>query len=111
MDHFEALSLADDLHAGSLPAPQAASLQAHVDACEGCRAILGQWQSAAGPDLWPGLQARLNPRAQAWGPAWLTPALATLALLLCVSAFWHPERAWLRADRAWAYSSQAGGRP
>lgn len=110
MDHFEALSHADAWAEGRLDAATGTALRAHMDACPTCRGILQQWPlQAPVPDLWPGLRERILPAPALWGPAWLTPALAAAALLLCVSAFWHPERAWLRADQAWAYEAPSFG--
>jgi hypothetical protein len=56
----------------------------------------------------PGLRvaARLRPAPPRVAvPAWLAPLAASLALGLVLSAFWHPERAWLRADGDFAYSA------
>ncbi len=105
MQHLETLSLADDFLSGRLPPGQEASLRAHLEACPDCRAVLRAWDpSASAPWLAARVAARL--RGQGRGlPGWLAPLAAGLALLLCLSAFWHPERGWLRADHAFAYSA------
>jgi hypothetical protein len=54
-------------------------------------------------NLMPAVMAGLRPaQREERGLAWAMPATAVLALGLLVGAFWHPERGWVKADRAFA---------
>ena len=92
---------------GALAASEHATVDAHVEACEDCRADLRALEATAEAlsrtelrrptrDLWPGVAARLSPRRQAWWRAllptarmWPAHAAAALLVVLVVGAALH----------------------
>ena len=112
-DHERCLGHAQAYFNGGLAPAAAAAFTAHRDGCPACAQVLARWPHAAVvPDLAPAVLARLRPAPAV--RAWWTPLAAGLCLLLLLTAFWHPERAWLRDDRAYSDTCQLtvkGGQP
>jgi anti-sigma factor RsiW len=107
--HEQALERLDDFAGGELPERERRAVQLHLQACAECRAEVDALRSlldearflpreiAPGRDLWAGIEARLEPRADmkviplrprsAWAPPrWLTLAAAALVLMIGTSA-------------------------
>jgi predicted anti-sigma-YlaC factor YlaD len=98
MDHSEALGLLEELKRGALTPLQAARVQAHLDACPDCRVVALRWPNAAPvPPLDVRVMAQLR-EENAPRRAWVPSFAAAAALLLVLTAFWRPERAWVRLD-------------
>lgn len=112
-DHERCLGDAQAYFSGALAPAAEAAFAAHRNKCPGCTRVLARWPRAvAVPDLAPAVLARLRPVPVA--PVWWTPLAAGLGLLLLLTAFWHPERAWLRDDRTYSDTCRPtlkGGQP
>jgi hypothetical protein len=111
--HERCLGQAQAYFSGALALADAEAFAAHRDACPACAQVLAAWPHAAAvPDLRAGVLAALGvPKA---APAWWAPVATGLALALLVTAFWHPERAWLKDDHGYSDTCalvQKGGQP
>ena len=105
--HEQCLGQAQAYFSGALSPSEAQAFTAHRDACPACAQVLAAWPHAAAlPDLRAGVLAALGLRKAA--PAWWAPLATGLALALLVSAFWHPERAWLRDDHGYSDTCALG---
>jgi anti-sigma factor RsiW len=105
--HEDCLSRAQDYFDGRLDPGPSALWEAHRAACPDCRAVLERWpKNAAVPDFRGRVLTLTRPCAPDLAPApesrrslgWLLPLGSALAMLLLISAFWHPERQWVRDD-------------
>lgn len=112
MLHEDILSLADDYVSGRLNRKTQKRLQNHLDTCEDCRGVIQAWDlQAPVPALKTQVMAALREQARpGWRPWWATLASAT-ALLLLVTAFWQPERAWVKADKGFAARDLLSAQP
>jgi hypothetical protein len=89
--------------AGKGTPQQRARVQAHLASCGPCRRIAQAWLQDAEADLLPAVLAGLMPeQGRGLRLGWAMPAAVALSLALLIGAFWHPERAWVRADKAFA---------
>jgi len=89
--------------AGKGSLQQRAQVQAHLANCGPCQRIAQAWPKDAKADLLPAVMAGLRPaQARELRLGWAMPVAAVLALGLLAGAFWHPERGWVRADKAFA---------
>lgn len=101
MEHGEALGQLEELKRGALAPLRARQVQAHLEACPDCRWVALRWPAEP-------LELRLDGRVLAqlrreaaprriWAPSFAMAA----ALLLLLTAFWRPEKAWVRLDRGY----------
>jgi len=114
--HERCLGLAQDYFEDRLDGGHRAEWEAHRDSCPDCAAVLARWPGAAAvPNLAPAVLAALRPAPAPRAPGWLLPAASALALVLAATAFWHPERQWVRDDRDYGETCTQiqgqGGRP
>jgi anti-sigma factor RsiW len=103
MNHAEILSSMPEHLAGKGSPQQRAQVQAHLADCGPCRRIAQAWPQGAEANLLPAVLEGLRPaQGREMRLGWAMPAAAALSLALLAGAFWHPERAWVRADKAFA---------
>jgi len=101
--HSEILSLLPEHLAGRGTRAEREKVRSHLASCGPCRRIAQAWPQNAEADLLPAVLAGLMPaQARDLRLGWAMPMAAALALGLLAGAFWHPERAWVRADKAFA---------
>lgn len=105
--HEDCLSRAQEYFDGRLEPGPSAIWEAHREACPDCRSILERWpKSVPVPDFRARVLELARPSIPSPEPAygarfglgWLLPLGSAFAMLLLLSAFWHPERQWVRDD-------------
>ena len=113
MDHSEVLGHLEEMKRGALAPLLAARVQAHLDACPDCRVVAMRWPSkpqALRLDV--RVLARLR-EERAPRRGWVPSFAAAAALLLVLTAFWRPEKTWVRLDQGFELSAaraEQGGR-
>ncbi len=107
MSHAEILVKAEAYRKGELSPEEKAEFTGHLKTCSACREIVGKWPKALPREgftqrVMAGLEKETVARRKEWK---LRPALlagGAVAVMLAISAFWHPERKWVEVDKYFA---------
>jgi hypothetical protein len=103
MRHEEFLAHILEYREGGLAPPDRAAWEAHRASCGSCRGIAMRWTDAKVPAGFSvRVMARVSLGKEKFASGWMIRTGWAVAAALLVAAFWHPEKSWVRADRAFS---------
>ncbi len=103
MRHEEFLANITDYREATLAPSARADWEAHRASCGSCREIAERWRDEEVPAGFPArVMARIPAPAEKETSSWMIRTGWAVAAALLVAAFWHPEKSWVRDDRAFA---------
>jgi hypothetical protein len=103
MRHEEFLGKIPEYREGTLDSSDRADWEAHRTSCNLCREIEHRWTTVDVPANFPAhVMGRIPTRVKKMPSGWVIRTGWAVAAALLVAAFWHPEKSWVKADRAFA---------
>ena len=113
MRHEEVLGRMAEYREGSLNPAERAALEGHLADCGPCRKLAKRWKDEMPSE---GFISRVMARLgetdrkdlRLVRAGWALRTGWAVAAALLVAAFWHPEKSWVKADRAFAFFGPTG---